>query len=198
MMNVTSRSRFSPSWFVVTMGLLLLLLGLSPCTAQEEEEEDAVAAEEPDKNGGNRNNGIANNQKKRKAALLLAESMDTPTPPSSSMGRPAVLYNTLWAFDAAQYAPTTIIGTARGTCWQVEDDGDDAWDCQWTLTLNGGDTNGTSKIMLQGDYYSTNDDDEEETTFAIVGGTGEYNGAIGSVHVSQTEEMFRIYTVDLA
>ncbi len=62
------------------------------------------------------------------------------------------------------------VGMSRGSCTRVEVG--QWWDCHWTMTLAGG------ALLAAGPYP-----DEGDSNFAIVGGTGRYAGARGTIAV---------------
>jgi allene oxide cyclase len=68
-------------------------------------------------------------------------------------------------FDAAN---KTQIGTDQGYCVRVVVG--KSWECTWTNLLKDG------QIMVEGPFY-----DDKDSVFAIIGGTGKYAGARGSM-----------------
>jgi allene oxide cyclase len=68
-------------------------------------------------------------------------------------------------FDAAN---KTQIGTDQGYCVRVSVG--KSWECTWTTLLKDG------QIMVEGPFY-----DDKDSLFAIIGGTGKYAGARGSM-----------------
>jgi hypothetical protein len=68
-------------------------------------------------------------------------------------------------FDAAN---KTQIGTDQGYCVRVVVG--KSWECTWTTLLKDG------QIMVEGPFY-----DDKDSIFAIIGGTGKYAGAHGSM-----------------
>jgi hypothetical protein len=68
-------------------------------------------------------------------------------------------------FDAAN---KTQIGTDQGYCVRVVVG--KSWECTWTTLLKDG------QIMVEGPFY-----DDRDSIFAIIGGTGKYAGARGSM-----------------
>jgi len=68
-------------------------------------------------------------------------------------------------FDAAN---KTQIGTDQGYCVRVVVG--KSWECTWTTLLKDG------QIMVEGPFY-----DDKDSLFTIIGGTGKYNGARGSM-----------------
>jgi allene oxide cyclase len=68
-------------------------------------------------------------------------------------------------FDAAD---KTQIGTDQGYCVRVVVG--KSWECTWTTLLKDG------QIMVEGPFY-----DDKDSIFAIIGGTGRYAGAHGSM-----------------
>lgn len=68
-------------------------------------------------------------------------------------------------FDAAN---KTQIGTDQGYCVRVVVG--KSWECTWTTLLKDG------QIMVEGPFY-----DDKDSIFAIIGGTGKYAGARGSM-----------------
>src|ERR1700691_4076576 len=68
-------------------------------------------------------------------------------------------------FDAAN---KTQIGTDQGYCVRVVVG--KSWECTWTTLLKDG------QIMVEGPFY-----DDKDSVFTIIGGTGKYAGARGSL-----------------
>jgi allene oxide cyclase len=68
-------------------------------------------------------------------------------------------------FDAAD---KTQIGTDQGYCVRVVVG--KSWECTWTTLFKDG------QIMVEGPFY-----DDKDSVFAIIGGTGRYAGARGSM-----------------
>jgi allene oxide cyclase len=68
-------------------------------------------------------------------------------------------------FDAAN---KTQIGTDQGYCVRVVVG--KSWECTWTTLLKDG------QIMVEGPFY-----DDKDSVFTIIGGTGKYAGARGSM-----------------
>jgi hypothetical protein len=68
-------------------------------------------------------------------------------------------------FDAAN---KTQIGTDQGYCVRVVVG--KSWECTWTTLFKDG------QIMVEGPFY-----DDKDSIFAIIGGTGKYAGARGSM-----------------
>jgi hypothetical protein len=68
-------------------------------------------------------------------------------------------------FDAAN---KTQIGTDQGYCVRVVVG--KSWECTWTNLFKDG------QIMVEGPFY-----DDKDSIFAIIGGTGKYAGARGSL-----------------
>jgi allene oxide cyclase len=68
-------------------------------------------------------------------------------------------------FDAAN---KTQIGTDQGYCVRVVVG--KSWECTWTNLFKDG------QIMVEGPFY-----DDKDSIFAIIGGTGKYAGARGSM-----------------
>jgi hypothetical protein len=69
------------------------------------------------------------------------------------------------AFDAANQ---TKVGTDNGACVRTAAPG--AWECAWTLTVEGG------QLHVEGPFYDSGD-----STLAITGGTGSYAQARGEM-----------------
>ena len=70
-------------------------------------------------------------------------------------------------YDAAN---KNLKGSSRGVCTRVEVG--HWWECHWTMALPGG------ALLVAGSYP-----DEGDSVFAIVGGSGRYAGARGTVAV---------------
>jgi allene oxide cyclase len=68
-------------------------------------------------------------------------------------------------FDAAN---KTQVGTDQGYCVRVVVG--KSWECTWTTLFKDG------QIMVEGPFY-----DDKDSIFAIIGGTGKYAGARGSM-----------------
>jgi Allene oxide cyclase len=68
-------------------------------------------------------------------------------------------------FDAAN---KTQIGTDQGYCVRVAVG--KSWECTWTTLLKDG------QIMVEGPFY-----DDKDSLFTVIGGTGKYAGARGSM-----------------
>jgi allene oxide cyclase len=71
-------------------------------------------------------------------------------------------------YDAANEAK---LGTDQGYCVRVRPG--EAWECNWTLTLDEG------SLTVEGPFLDVGD-----SVFAIIGGTGEYRGASGEMTLS--------------
>jgi hypothetical protein len=69
------------------------------------------------------------------------------------------------------------VGSDNGGC--VRTAAGKAWECIWTLTLDGG------QVTVEGPFY-----DGKDSKLAITGGTGEYDNASGqmSLHARNPEE----------
>ena len=80
-------------------------------------------------------------------------------------------------YDAADKRP---VGASRGSCTRVEVGR--WWDCHWTMTLDGG------ALLVAGPYP-----DEGDAVFGIVGGTGRYAGARGTVAVHSRDAAHESY-----
>jgi allene oxide cyclase len=93
-----------------------------------------------------------------------------------SVGDTLVFSNELYDADDAN-----VVGSDQGSCVRTKKG--EAWECTFTATLADG------TITVQGAFY----DDGRDTTFAITGGTGDYAGASGEMHLharSDTEYEF--------
>jgi allene oxide cyclase len=73
-----------------------------------------------------------------------------------------------WANPIFDAANKTQIGTDQGYCVRVAVG--KSWECTWTTLLKGG------QIMVEGPFY-----DDKDSLFTIIGGTGKYAGARGSM-----------------
>lgn len=81
-------------------------------------------------------------------------------------------------FDAAN---KTQIGTDQGYCVRVVVG--KSWECTWTNLLKDG------QIMVEGPFY-----DDKDSLFAIIGGTGKYAGARGSMKLHARDAKATSYT----
>jgi len=86
-------------------------------------------------------------------------------------------------FDAANKVQ---VGTDQGYC--VRTIVGKSWECNWTMTLKGG------QITVEGPFQ-----DEGDSLFAITGGTGKYAGAKGSMklHPRDAKSTSYDFTYDL-
>jgi hypothetical protein len=73
-----------------------------------------------------------------------------------------------WANPIFDAANKTQIGTDQGYCVRVVVG--KSWECTWTTLLKEG------QIMVEGPFY-----DDKDSLFTIIGGTGKYAGARGSM-----------------
>eukprot|EP00977_Amphora_coffeiformis_P025069 scaffold18112_cov168-Amphora_coffeaeformis.AAC.3 len=150
----------------------------------------------------------AKGRKKGKQSLVLAEAADTATQVRADStkayqaGDYYVWNNDLWDFDEKENVPTDMIGTSRGTCVLLASDVEQVpGHCMFTLTIHHPNSDESSdkpiqddKLMIMGDV-----DDLHWTTtqtMAVVGGTGEYEGAAGAIDISN-EWGFFIYDIYL-
>ena len=81
-------------------------------------------------------------------------------------------------FDAAN---KTQIGTDQGYCVRVLVG--KSWECTWTTLLKDG------QIMVEGPFY-----DDKDSLFTIIGGTGKYAGARGSMELHARDAKASSYT----
>jgi hypothetical protein len=77
------------------------------------------------------------------------------------------------------------MGTDNGTCVRTSDS---AWECIWTVTLDGG------QITVEGPFF-----DGKDSTLAITGGTEEYEDASGQMqlHSRNPEETEYDFTYEV-
>ncbi len=68
-------------------------------------------------------------------------------------------------FDATN---KTKVGSDNGSCVRTKVGA--AWECSWTTTLKGG------SLVVEGPFYDTSD-----STLAVIGGTGQWQGAKGQM-----------------
>jgi len=73
-----------------------------------------------------------------------------------------------WANPVFDAANKTQVGTDQGYCVRVVVG--KSWECTWTTLLKDG------QIMVEGPFY-----DDQDSLFTIIGGTGKYLGARGSM-----------------
>jgi allene oxide cyclase len=73
------------------------------------------------------------------------------------------------------------IGTDQGYCVRVVVG--KSWECTWTNLLKDG------QIMVEGPFY-----DDKDSLFAIIGGTGKYAGARGSMKLHARDAKATSYT----
>ena len=104
----------------------------------------------------------------RATTFTVVEHADTDAtadtgPKGDSAGDVLAFANPI--FDAAN---KHHVGSANGSC--VRSAAGKAYDCQWSVSLKGG------QIMVQGPFYDTKD-----STLTITGGTGKYVGAQGQM-----------------
>jgi allene oxide cyclase len=97
-----------------------------------------------------------------------------------SMGDLLVFANPL--FDAAN---KTKVGTDQGSC--VRTIPGKSWECLWTNTLKDGN------IMVEGPFSDAATDD----VFAVIGGTGKYAGARGTLKLHIRDEKNYDFVFDL-
>ena len=78
------------------------------------------------------------------------------------------------------------VGTDNGQC--VRTAGGKAWECIWTISLDGG------QMTVEGPFYDSKDSD-----LAITGGTGEYKDASGqmTLHARNPEETEYDFTYEV-
>jgi hypothetical protein len=76
-----------------------------------------------------------------------------------------------FANDVFDKTNTDTVGTDQGSC--VRTVVGQAWECSWTTFLSKG------QITVQGPFY----DDGSDSTLAIIGGTGAYRNARGSMEL---------------
>ena len=78
------------------------------------------------------------------------------------------------------------VGTDNGQC--VRTAPGKAWECIWTVTLDGG------QITVEGPFY-----DGEDSTLAITGGTGDYDEGSGqmTLHARNPEETEYDFTYEV-
>lgn len=81
-------------------------------------------------------------------------------------------------FDASN---KTQVGTDQGYCVRVAVG--KSWECTWTTLLKDG------QIMVEGPFY-----DDKDSLFAIIGGTGKYAGARGSMKLHARDAKASSYT----
>jgi len=81
-------------------------------------------------------------------------------------------------FDAGN---KTQIGTDQGYCVRVVVG--KSWECTWTTLLKDG------QIMVEGPFY-----DDKDSLFTIIGGTGKYAGARGSMELHARDAKASSYT----
>ena len=75
----------------------------------------------------------------------------------------------------------TQIGTDQGYCVRVVVG--KSWECTWTTLLKDG------QIMVEGPFY-----DDKDSVFTIIGGTGKYAGARGSMKLHARDAKASSYT----
>jgi len=97
-----------------------------------------------------------------------------------SVGDLLVFANPL--FDSAN---KTQVGTDQGSC--VRTVAGKSWECLWTNTLKDGN------IMVEGPFSDTAKDD----VFAVIGGTGKYAGARGTMKLHIRDEKNYDFVFDL-
>ena len=73
-----------------------------------------------------------------------------------------------WANPIFDAADKVQIGTDQGYCVRVSVG--KSWECTWTTLLKDG------QIMVEGPFY-----DDKDSLLTIIGGTGKYSGARGSM-----------------
>ena len=93
------------------------------------------------------------------AVVDLGEEGDT-------VGDTLVFANEVYDADDA-----SVVGTSTGSC--VRTVVGKAWECTWTNSLADG------SIVVQGPFY----DDGSDSVLAITGGTGDYAGVNGELHL---------------
>lgn len=143
---------------------------------------------------------------KRKNRFVLAESTTgvrfirrDNTRQRTQAGDYTVWNDSLWTWHPDENYAIATIGRARGQCTQVMDGFDAAGHCSWTFTLIDEGKDGTiehHKLMITGDVASLAW--TERQVLAIVGGTGMYAGATGTVHVTFRDNFFihEIHLID--
>ncbi|HVW68232.1 MAG TPA: dirigent protein [Steroidobacteraceae bacterium] len=102
------------------------------------------------------------------------------TASNDALGDLLVFANPL--YDAANVSQ---VGTSRGSCTRVEVG--HWWDCHWTMALAGG------ALLVAGPYP-----DEGDAAFGIVGGTGHYAGARGTITVHARDTAHQSYDFVIA
>jgi hypothetical protein len=86
-----------------------------------------------------------------------------------------------WANPIFDAANKTQIGTDQGYCVRVVVG--KSWECTWTTLLKGG------QIMVEGPFY-----DDKDSLLTIIGGTGKYAGARGSMKLHARDAKGSSYT----
>lgn len=140
-------------------------------------------------------------QKNKRKGLRLAESSSDSVTYLFSLSTPMagdsfVWNNQLWAMVEDDNHPdlTASIGTSRGSCTYLEDGEAAPGFCAWTLTMTSEEEESVDKLMVMGDV----DDFSWNTpqTLVVVGGTGRFQNAGGSIEVSYSSTFF-LYDIDL-
>jgi len=86
-----------------------------------------------------------------------------------------------WANPIFDAANKTQVGTDQGYCVRVVVG--KSWECTWTTLLKDG------QIMVEGPFY-----DDKDSLFTIIGGTGKYLGARGSLKLHSRDAKSTAYT----
>ena len=178
------------------VAFLLFLAAVPLCDAQDD------AAPPPPPEPKRKPKG----RKKGKHSLMLAETDNSVTTvrvneaKAYQAGDYYVWNNVLWTFDDTDNAPADPVGTSRGACILLAsgDVEQVPGHCSWTLTIHETDKGGTieeNKLIIMGDVDDVMQWDTVQT-LAIVGGTGEYEGAAGAIDVV-SESSFFIYDIYL-
>jgi hypothetical protein len=86
-----------------------------------------------------------------------------------------------WANPIFDAANKTQVGTDQGYCVRVVVG--KSWECTWTTLLKDG------QIMVEGPFY-----DDKDSLFTIIGGTGKYAGAKGTLKLHSRDPKSTAYT----
>eukprot|EP00977_Amphora_coffeiformis_P025070 scaffold18112_cov168-Amphora_coffeaeformis.AAC.4 len=195
---------------ILTIWGLVLLLPFS--CAQQTTTEEGLAGDPPRRQPDKKNADVVFLESQRKNN----NNKNTPLPmaASASLGRYITFTHDVWSVDdgtaatatTTTAAPLDIIGTSRGYCQVLDDTTTTAAtaQCVWTLTILQttsssleNDTESSSKLMLHGDTTTSLQDWSDNVgaieVYNIAGGTGDYEGVAGTVHVTTVDGLFRQY-----